>query len=56
MIGVRGLLLALAVVLFVIGVFSEERAGDLLLWGLAATAAALLVEDLGWNRRLGTRT
>jgi hypothetical protein len=55
MIGLRGLLLVLAVILFVIGVFSEARAGDLLLWGLAATAAALLTEDMGWNMRFGTR-
>jgi hypothetical protein len=56
MIGIRGLLLALAVILFVIAVFSDTRYGDLLAWGLAATAAALLVEELGMNRRFGTRS
>jgi hypothetical protein len=56
MIGVRGLLLVLAVILFVIAVFSEARYPDLLAWGLAATAAALLVEEMGWNTRLGTRS
>jgi hypothetical protein len=55
MIGVRGLLLVLAVILFVIGVFSEARASDLLLWGLAAMAAALLAGEMGWNTRFGTR-
>jgi hypothetical protein len=55
MIGLRGLLLALAVILFVIAVFSDARYGDLLALGLAATAAALLTEDMGWNTRFGTR-
>jgi len=55
MIGLRGLLLALAVILFVIAVFSDTSYPDLLAWGLAATAAALLAEDMGWNTRFGTR-
>lgn len=55
MIGLRGLLLVIAVVLFVIGVFSDVHQGDLICWGLAATAAALLVEELGLNTRFGTR-
>ena len=55
MIGLRGILLAVAVVLFVIGVFSEERYSDVIALGLAATAAALLVEELGMNTRFGTR-
>ncbi|MEX0673682.1 MAG: hypothetical protein WD067_02845 [Gaiellaceae bacterium] len=56
MIGLRGLLLVLAVILFVIAVFSEgARYGDVLAWGLAATAAALLAEEMGWNKRFGTR-
>lgn len=55
MIGLRGLLLVLAIVLFVIGVFSDVHQGDLICWGLAATAAALLVEELGLNTRFGTR-
>jgi len=44
-------LLAVAILLFVIAVFSTSSYADLLAWGLAATAAALLVEELG----LGTR-
>ena len=49
--GIRAILLALAIVLFVIAVFSETNWDDLVAWGLAATAGALLVEELG----LGTR-
>jgi len=52
--GVRAILLAVAILLFVIAVFSESSYPDLLAWGLAATAAALLVEELGLNTRLGT--
>ena len=55
MIGLRGLFLVIAIVLFVIGVFSDIHQGDLICWGLAATAAALLVEELGLNTRFGTR-
>jgi hypothetical protein len=55
MIGLRGLLLVLAVVLFVIAVFSDARYADLLAWGLAATAAAMLVDEMGWKMRFGTR-
>ena len=53
MIGLRGLLLVVAIVLFVVGVFSDVHQGDLICWGLAATAAALLVGELGINPRLG---
>ena len=49
--GVRGILLAVAILLFVIAVFSETNWDDLVAWGLAATAAGLLVEELG----IGTR-
>ena len=48
--GLRAILLGVAIVLFVIAVFSDLHQGDLIAWGLAA-AAALLVEELG----LGTR-
>ena len=53
-IGIRGLLLILAIILFVIAVFSDVHQGDLIAWGLAATAGALLVEELGLNTRFGT--
>ena len=55
MIGIRGLLLGLAVILFVIAVFSDTSYPDLLAWGLAATAASLLTQELGMNMRFGAR-
>jgi hypothetical protein len=55
MIGARGLLLIVAILLFVIAVFSDIHQGDLIAWGLAATATVLLVEELGLNTRFGTR-
>jgi hypothetical protein len=55
MIGLRGLLLVLAIILFVIAVFSDVHQGDLIAWGLAATAAAFVVDELGINTRFGTR-
>jgi hypothetical protein len=55
MIGLRGLLLLLAIVLFVIAAFSDIHQGDLIAWGLAVAAAGLVVDDLGINTRLGTR-
>ena len=55
-VGLRTILLAVAIVLFVIAVFSDTHQGDLIAWGLAATAAALVVEELGFGRmRFGTR-
>ena len=55
MIGLRGVLLILAIVLFVIAVFSDVHQVDLIAWGLAATAAGLLVEELGITTKFGTR-
>lgn len=54
-IGLRGLLLVLAVVLFVLAVLLEENALDLIAIGLALTAGALAVGDLGLDRRLDRR-
>jgi hypothetical protein len=54
MIGLRGVLLVAAIILFFIAVFSDVHQGDLIAWGLVATAAALLVEELGINTRFGT--
>jgi hypothetical protein len=51
--GLRGILLAVAIVLFVIAAFSDLHQGDLIAWGLAVTAAALLVEELGLGTRIG---
>ena len=53
MIGLRGVLLVVAIILFFIGVFSDIHQGDLICWGLMATAAAFLVEELGINTRFG---
>ena len=49
--GLRTILLLVAVVLFVISLFSNENFGDLLALGLAAFAGAFLSEALGWGDR-----
>jgi hypothetical protein len=54
-IGIRTILLGLALVLFVIAVFTDENYADLLALGLAAFAAAWLVEELGVGERLTSR-
>jgi hypothetical protein len=53
MIGLRGLLLLVALVLFVIGIFSDVHQGDLICAGLAVWALSLLVEAFGWDMRMG---
>jgi hypothetical protein len=52
---VRTILLAVAVILFVISVFVDNPT-DWWAWGLAAFAAAFLVRDLGWDRSFGGTT
>jgi hypothetical protein len=47
-IGLRAALLALALILFVIAGIDDENA-DLIAWGLAALAAALLVGETGFG-------
>lgn len=54
MIGLRGLLLLVALVLFVIAIFSDLHQGDLIAAGLAVWALSLLVEAFGWDMRMGT--
>lgn len=54
--GLRGLLLVVAIILFIVAVFSDSNYGDLLAWGLAAFAASFLAGDvnlgsIGNNRR-----
>ena len=49
--GVRTILLLVAVVLFVIGVFSTEHYSDVLALGLAAFAGAFLSDALGYADR-----
>jgi hypothetical protein len=53
-IGLRAALLGLALILFVIAGIGEGD-GDLLAWGLAALAAALLVGELGLGPRFKRR-
>jgi peptidoglycan/LPS O-acetylase OafA/YrhL len=43
--GLRSLLLLVAIILFVVAVFSDTNWNDLVAWGLAAFAAAFLVGD-----------
>ena len=53
--GVRTILLLAAVVLFVIGVFSDENWPDLIALGLAAFAGVFFSDALGWaDRTIGT--
>ena len=53
--GIRGLLLVVAVVLFVLAVVLDENASDLLAIGLALMAGAMLVGELGVDRPLDGR-
>jgi len=52
--GIRALLLIVAVILFLIAIGSNDW-DKLVAIGLACTAGALLVEELGLNLRLGGR-
>ena len=52
--GLRALLLIAAVILFVVAAISDSNSGDLLAWGLACLAGALLVSETGFAR-LGKR-
>jgi hypothetical protein len=45
--GVRSILLLVAVILFIVAAISNDNFGDLLAFGLAAFAAAFLVDDFG---------
>jgi hypothetical protein len=44
--GLRGLLLIVAIILFVVAVFSDTNWSDLVAWGLAAFAASFVVGDV----------
>jgi len=52
--GIKALLLFVAAILFVITIFLEERAFDVLALGLAVTAAAFLVDALGMDRPISS--
>lgn len=55
--GLKGLLLLLAIVLFIVGALSDsgDTKADLIYWGLAVLSAAFVVESLplasGWGDR-----
>jgi len=52
--GVRTLLLLLAMLLFILAVFSNGDTWlNLISWGLASVTAYFLLSDLGWDRKLG---
>jgi hypothetical protein len=55
--GIKTLLLLLAVLLFILAVFTKSFGTyqNLLAWGLASVAAALLLTDIGWDRKFGGR-
>ena len=58
-VGLRAVLLVAAVVCFVIAIFSDIHQGDWIAAGLACSAGAVLVRELGWDRTLsmgGRRT
>ena len=49
--GLRTILLLVAVVLFVLGVFMDEDSQNMLFLGLAAFAGAFLSDAMGWADR-----
>jgi hypothetical protein len=53
--GLRALLLIVAVILFVIAIFSDVHQGDFIAVGLACTAGAFLAGELGITGGLGSR-
>ena len=52
--GLRAILLIVAVIFFVIAIFSDTHWTDFVAIGLACTAGALLVAELGLDTRIGT--
>lgn len=53
--GLRSLLLLVAVVVFVLAIFMEENWDDLVAIGLACFAGSYLVAGAGFDRPLGRR-
>jgi hypothetical protein len=53
--GLRGILLILAIMMFLLAIVMDEDSLDVLALGLALLAGALLVGDLGLDRALPTR-
>jgi hypothetical protein len=54
-IGLRGLLLLLATILFIVAALNNDNFTDLVAIGLAIFAAAFVVEETGFGKSLGTR-
>jgi hypothetical protein len=54
MIGLRALLLLVALILFIVAAVGDTT-GDWIAWGLACLAAAFLVGEAGLDRRFGRR-
>ena len=54
--GLKALLLLLAIVLFIVGALSDDFKKDLLFWGLAIFAASFIVESLPLGNMTGNRT
>jgi hypothetical protein len=54
-IGLRGLLFVLATILFIVAALNNDNFTDLVAIGLAIFAAAFVVEETGFGKRLGTR-
>lgn len=55
-IGLKGLLLLLAMVLFIVAALTEDNRWDFLTWGLAVFAASFIVENIPfgtWRTRTG---
>ncbi len=49
--GFKGLLLLLAMVLFIVGALAEDNRQDLLFWGLAVLASSFIVDSLPLGAR-----
>ena len=54
--GLKALLLLLAIVLFIVGALSDDFKKDLIFWGLAIFAASFIVESLPLGNMMGNRT
>jgi hypothetical protein len=54
-IGLRGLLLILATILFVVAALNNDNFTDLVSVGLAVFAGAFVVEETGFGRALSSR-
>lgn len=50
--GLRSVLLMIATLMFVLAVFLDENAFDIAMIGLACLSGALLIGDLGVDRRI----